>query len=95
MTRFRVSAADLTMIFPTAALPVKAILSTPGWDTKAEPAVSPMPLIMLTTPGGSPTSSSQLASSIAVKGVCSAGFNTQQHPAAIAGANFHAAISNG
>ena len=33
--------------------------------------------------------------SIAVSGVCSAGFNTQQHPAASAGPNFHAAMRSG
>src|SRR5438132_10135927 len=95
VTRFKVSAALLTIIFPTAALPVNAILSTPGCATSAAPAVSPNPLTMLTTPGGNPTSSNQFANSSAVSGVCSAGFNTQVHPAAIAGANFQAAISNG
>src|SRR5271165_4559661 len=95
VTRFSVSAADFTIILPTAALPVNAILSTPGCATSAAPVISPTPFTTFTTPGGSPTSSNQLASSIAVSGVCSAGFSTQQHPAAIAGASFHAAISNG
>src|SRR6266513_2782032 len=95
VTRFRVSAALLTMIFPTAALPVNAILSTPGCATSAAPAVSPNPLTIFTTPGGKPTSSNQFANSSAVNGVCSAGFRTHVQPAAIAGANFQAAISNG
>src|SRR5256885_14094514 len=77
VTRLRVSAALLTMILPTAALPVKAILSTWGCATMAAPAVSPKPLTMLTTPGGRPASSSQLANSRAVSGVCSAGLSTQ------------------
>ena len=51
VTRLSVSAALLTMILPTAALPVNAILSTPGCATSAAPAVSPKPLMMLTTPG--------------------------------------------
>src|SRR5579863_635438 len=95
VTRFNVSAALFTIIFPTAALPVNATLSTPGCATSAAPAVSPNPLMMLTTPGGKPTSSRYVANSSAVSGVCSAGFNTQQQPAAIAGASFHAAISSG
>src|SRR5208337_1927204 len=95
VTRFSVSAALFTMIFPTAALPVNATLSTPGCATSAAPVISPTPFMTFTTPGGNPTSSNQLANSIAVSGVCSAGFNTQVQPAAIAGASFHAAISNG
>src|SRR5690242_19984111 len=95
VTRFSVSAALLTIIFPTAALPVKAILSTPGCATSAAPAVSPKPLTMLTTPGGRPNSSNQLATSITVSGVCSAGLRTQVHPAATAGASFQEAITNG
>src|SRR5436309_13968542 len=95
VTRFKVSAALFTIIFPTAALPVKAILSTPGCATSAAPAVSPNPLTMLTTPGGNPASSNQFANSAAVSGVCSAGFRTQQQPAATAGASFHAAIKSG
>src|SRR6266404_2074625 len=95
VTRLRVSAALLTMTFPTAALPVKAILSTPGCATSAAPAVSPKPLTMLTTPGGKPNSSNQVATSIMVSGVCSAGLRTQVHPAATAGASFHEAINSG
>src|SRR5208283_596514 len=95
VTRFKVSAALFTIILPTAALTVNAILSTLGWATSAEPAISPTPFTMLTTPGGKPASSNQLANSSAVSGVCSAGFNTQVQPAAIAGASFQAAISRG
>src|SRR6266849_1811021 len=95
VTRLSVSAALLTMILPTAALPVNAILSTPGCATSAAPQVSPYPLMILTTPGGKPTSSNQLANSSAVSGVCSAGLSTQVQPAAIAGASFQAAISSG
>src|SRR6516162_2932487 len=95
VTRFSVSAAPFTMTFPTAALPVNAILSTPGCATSAAPVTSPTPLMTFTTPGGSPTSAKQFANSSAVSGVCSAGFSTQQQPAARAGASFHAAINNG
>src|SRR5947209_16039608 len=95
VTRFSVSAADFTMILPTAALPVNATLSTPGCATSAAPVVSPNPLMMLTTPGGRPTSSNQFANSNAVSGVCSAGLRMQVQPAAIVGASFHAAIRRG
>ena len=95
VTRFIVSAASLTMILPTAALPVKAILFTSGCLTSGAPQVSPKPVMTLTTPFGRPTSSNHFATSSTVSGVCSAGFRTQVHPAAIAGASFHAAISSG
>src|SRR6267154_43440 len=92
VTRFRVSAALFTIIFPTAALPVKATLSTPGWATRAAPVILPKPLMMFTTPGGRPASSNQLANSKAVSGVCSAGFRMQVQPAASAGACRQAAV---
>src|SRR5580704_9803626 len=95
VTRFTVSAACFTMILPTAALPVKAILLTSACCTSGAPQDSPKPVITLTTPGGRPQSAKCFASSSAVSGVCSAGFNTQVQPAASAGANFQAAISSG
>src|ERR1019366_7688441 len=88
VTRFTVSAACLTMILPTAALPVKAILLTSGCCTSGAPQLSPNPVTMLTTPGGNPTSDRQPAISSAVSGVCSAGLSTQVQPAASAGASF-------
>src|SRR2546429_2221496 len=93
VTRLSESAALFTMTFPTAALPVKAILSTLGCATMEAPAVSPKPFTMLTTPGGKPASSNQTANSSAVSGVCSAGLSTQVQPAAMAGASFQAAMS--
>src|SRR5258708_25785250 len=95
VTRFTVSAACLTIVFPTSALPVKAILFTSGCFTNGAPQVSPKPVTMFTTPGGKPTSENQLAISSAVSGVCSAGLSTQVQPAASAGASFQAAISSG
>ena len=50
---------------------------------------------MLTTPGGSSASWITCASSSAVSGVVSAGFNTAVLPVASAGASFHAAMSIG
>src|ERR1700687_3318998 len=95
VTSLTVSAASFTMILPTAAEPVKAILFTSGCLTSGEPQLSPKPVITFTTPFGSPTSSNHFASSSAVSGVCSAGLSTQVQPAASAGASFHAAIING
>ena len=58
-------------------------------------AVAPAPVIIFTTPGGSPDSWIISASLSAVRGVVSAGFNTTVLPVAIAGAIFHAAINKG
>ena len=79
---------------PTSVEPVKAILSTSSWATSAAP-VAPSPVTMLTTPGGSPTSTQISAKASAVSGVNSAGFSTTVLPAASAGAIFHASISSG
>ncbi len=92
---FSVSAAARMIVLPTSTLPVKAILSTSACSTIAAPAVSPTPVTMLTTPGGSPASAKLDASSRMVSGVCSAGLRTVVQPAQIAGASFHAAISSG
>src|ERR1700688_223726 len=95
VTRFTVSAASFTIILPTLADPVKAILFTSGCFTSGDPQLSPNPVITLTTPLGNPTSSNHFASSSTVNGVCSAGLSTQVQPAASAGASFHAAMVNG
>src|SRR5271169_963334 len=95
VTRFTVSAASLTIILPTDAEPVKAILFTSGCLTSGDPTVSPKPVITLTTPLGKPTSSNHFANSSTVSGVCSAGLSTQVQPAAMAGASFQAAMVNG
>ena len=92
---FSVPAAARMIVLPTSALPVNAILSTPGCSTIAAPAVSPTPVTMLTTPGGRPASAKLDASARIDSGVCSAGFSTVVHPAQIAGASFHDAISSG
>ena len=92
---FSVAGAPRMIVLPTSALPVNAILSTSGCSTIAAPAVSPQPVTMLTTPGGSPASAKLDASASAVSGVCSAGLSTVVQPAQIAGASFHAAISSG
>ena len=80
--------------FPTAVLPVKAILSTFGCATNAAP-VSPYPVTILTTPAGSPASWQISANLSAVSEVVSAGLSTTVLPHAKAGATFQASISNG
>ncbi len=79
---------------PTAVDPVKATLSTPLWAARVAP-VAPAPLIIFTTPRGTPDSWQIWANSIAVKGVCSAGLITMVLPMAMAGATFHDNISKG
>ena len=74
--------------------PVKATLSTSGWLTTARP-VSPAPVTMLTTQGGSSACRQMSAKARAVSGVVSAGFSTTVFPVARAGAIFHASINRG
>ena len=95
VVRFRVSAAAFWMILAVSTCPVKAILSTSGWATRAAPVVSPRPLTMLMTPAGKPASRASSATRSAVSGVCSAGFITIVLPQASAGPHFQASISSG
>ncbi|KAG1081103.1 hypothetical protein G6F40_015627 [Rhizopus arrhizus] len=60
-TRFMSSIAARPISLPTSVEPVNAILSMPGCATSAAPAVSPRPVITLTTPGGKPASSASSA----------------------------------
>ncbi|MNM58326.1 hypothetical protein D3C81_695550 [compost metagenome] len=90
------SRAAADMIFaPVGTLPVKASLSTPGCSVSGLPASAPRPVTRFNTPAGKPIRSAAAASSRAVSGVSSDGFNTTVAPAAKAGATFHAAISSG
>ena len=82
------------MNFPTSVEPVNATLFTSGCFTNIFP-VSPPPVIIFTTPGGTSASRITSASFKAVRGVVSAGFKTTVLPAANAGAIFHAAINKG
>ena len=79
---------------PVVVSPVNAILAMRLFDASGLPASRPKPLTMLSTPGGS-RSPMISAHTRMLTGVCSAGLSTTQLPAASAGANFHAAISNG
>ena len=71
---FKLLFADAAIIFfPVKVDPVKATLSTLGWDAKIAPVV-PGPERMLTTPGGKPTSRINFANQRQVKGVFSDGY---------------------
>ena len=74
--------------------PEKAIFLILLEDAKGLPASNPKPLTMLTTPFGKRSPIISIITMIDA-GVCSAGFNTTQLPAANAGASFQVAISNG
>jgi len=94
VSRLPVPASCRWMRLPTSVEPVNATLRTAGWPTTSAP-VSPAPVTMLTTPGGSSACWQMSANSIAVSGVVSAGFRTTVLPAASAGAIFQASISSG
>ena len=76
---------------PVAVEPVKATLSTPGWETRYAPVVGPSPGTTLTTPAGMPTSAASSARRSAVRGVAGSGLSTAVQPAASAGASFQPA----
>ena len=98
----RSSSPQAAAIFrPTGVEPVKAILSIPGWDTKAAPK-SLSPVTMLTTPAGTPAAATASITNRSESGVDGAGLITVVHPANSAGASlmttrlmgkFHGAIS--
>ena len=79
---------------PVVVSPVNAIFAIRVLEANGLPASRPKPLTTFTTPAGkrSPTISNITKIDA---GVCSAGFNTIQLPAANAGANFQIAIRIG
>ena len=79
---------------PVDVSPVNAIFAIRGELASGLPASKPKPFTIFNTPGGMrcPTNSITTRSDT---GVCSAGLITTQLPAAIAGANFQAAIRIG
>jgi hypothetical protein len=75
--------------------PVKLTRRTPGWDTSAAPASSPIPWTTFRTPAGRPASSVRSARSEHESGAHSGGFRTTVQPAASAGAHFQVESMNG
>src|SRR5690606_29253686 len=92
---FRFFAAVAPILRPVVSEPVNDILRTNGWETRGEPTSSPKPVTTFTTPGGNPASSNKRAKSSVDAEVNSDGLMTTVHPAASAGASFHASKSNG
>src|SRR5699024_1050558 len=79
---------------PVVVSPVNAILEILLLDANGFPASTPKPFTTFNTPAGN--KSPMISSNIKMEaGVCSAGFNTIQFPAANAGAIFHVAIKIG
>jgi len=74
---------------PVWVEPVKATLSTSGWETSRVPTSSPLPGTTFSTPAGSPHSSAIRANSSSVSGVLESGFITMLQPAARAGIGRH------
>ena len=80
---------------PVASEPVKVILATSGWSTKADPASAPSPVTTLNTPLGKPASRVSAANSSVETEANSLGLTTTVQPAAMAGAHFQAMKSRG
>ena len=79
---------------PVVSLPVKEILATPGWSTRASPA-SRSPVTTLSTPGGKPASAARCSVSSTLALACSDGLTTTVFPAASAGASEYIVSSTG
>ena len=88
-TRFTWSPHRLMIRRPAAVEPVNATLSVPGWVTRCSPRSRP-PGTTLTTPAGTPASSSASASTKLLSGASGGGLSTTVQPAARAGATFQA-----
>ena len=88
-TFFMLPAAPRIRARPASMPPVREMRSTSGLSASAWPTRPPGPRTRLTTPAGTPASSSSRVRWIAVSGVTDAGFMTVVLPAASAGAIFH------
>ena len=95
VTFLMVSAASFMTRRPVSVEPVKATLSTIGFEHSSSPTSGPDPTTTLKTPGGMPASAAAFASSSAVSGVSLAGLRTMELPMMRAGATFQTAIMKG
>ena len=89
------SAAARPMWRAVSGEPVNETRRTPGCETRAAPASSPMPCTTLKTPGGKPASTVRSASSEPDSGDHSAGLRMTVQPAARPGARFQVESMNG
>src|SRR5882762_961091 len=94
-TFFMLPSAAVVISRPTSVDPVKATLSTPGWEAMAAPTTLPGPVTTLSTPGGKPACATSSASRSVDSEVSSAGLSTTVLPIASAGASFQEAIDIG
>mgnify|MGYP004453738329 CR=1 FL=1 len=78
-----------------ASEPVKVILATSGWSTRAAPHSAPRPETTLKTPSGKPASFVSFANSRVEAEANSEGLITTAQPAAMAAAHFQATKSRG
>src|SRR5712664_2283399 len=80
---------------PVSVDPVNDSLRTVGLLVSSAPISVADPVITLKTPFGTPARSASSASASAENGVCEAGFNTTEQPAAIAGSALRVIIASG
>ncbi len=83
-----------TIFSAVADDPMKPIASIPGWLTNSAPKV-PSPGRMLTSPAGTPASSSTSTAASSVRGVCAGGLTTIALPVARPGATNSENMSTG
>src|SRR5262249_36915065 len=95
VTFFTCGAASSAMRLPAAVDPVNDTIDTSGCFTIASPTTGPVPVTRLNTPGGNPMLSKISASTNALSGAISLGFNTTVQPAASAGDTLATTWCNG
>ncbi len=102
VTRLKLSAALRRIALPVFVEPVNEIFATSGWRLRVSPTVSPRPVTMLNTPGGSAASRSASVTICVCRALISLGLMTAVQPAASAAASlpqinpaslFHGVIS--
>src|SRR5580700_4617340 len=92
---FRLFAAVVPMIRPTAEEPVNETARTAAFSAIGAPASGPYPVTTFTTPFGTPASVSACTRLKVDSGVSSAGLITQALPQTRAGSSFHEGIAIG
>ena len=92
---FTVPAHCAMSFLPTAVEPVKVTLRTRGLEVSSPPIAAASPVMMLSTPGGTPARSASTAAASAEKGVWPAGLHTSVQPAASAGPALRVIMASG
>ena len=94
-TFLKLGAALVLTVRPTSVEPVNDTTLTAGDSSSALPTSPPPPVTRLSTPGGTPASSSTLTKFHDESGVSVAGFSTTVSPQISAGRIFHDGIAIG